>query len=53
MITEALHKLANHRQALSREEARAVMAEILTGQTTDAQAGGQPCRSSPQDRAQA
>src|SRR5947199_2509213 len=37
MITEALHKLANHRQALSREEARAVMAEILTGQTTDAQ----------------
>src|SRR5205823_12481902 len=37
MITEALHKLANHRQARSREEARAVMAEILTGQTTDAQ----------------
>src|SRR5437868_2710232 len=37
MITEALHKLANHRQALGREEARAVMAEILTGQTTDAQ----------------
>ena len=37
MITEALHKLANHRQALSREEARAVMAEILSGQTTDAQ----------------
>src|SRR5438270_12237358 len=37
MITEALHKLANHRQALSREEARAVMTEILSGQTTDAQ----------------
>src|SRR5436190_13621083 len=37
MITEALHKLANHRQALSREEAREVMAEILSGQTTDAQ----------------
>ena len=37
MITEALHKLANHRQALSREEARAVMSEILSGQTTDAQ----------------
>ena len=37
MITEALHKLANHRQALSREETRAVMAEILSGQTTDAQ----------------
>src|SRR3954466_5863411 len=37
MITEALHKLANHRQALSREEARAVMGEILSGQTTDAQ----------------
>jgi anthranilate phosphoribosyltransferase len=37
MITEALHKLANHRQALSREEARGVMAEILSGQTTDAQ----------------
>src|SRR4051812_32716332 len=37
MITEALHKLANHRQALSREEARAVMAEILAGQATNAQ----------------
>src|SRR5437764_12138607 len=37
MITEALHKLANHRQALSREEARGVMTEILSGQTTDAQ----------------
>jgi len=37
MITDALHKLANHRQALSRDEARAVMTEILSGQTTDAQ----------------
>ena len=37
MITEALHKLANHRQSLPREEARAVMAEILNGKATDAQ----------------
>ena len=37
MILDALHRLANHRQPLSREEARAVMTEVLTGQCTDAQ----------------
>src|SRR5580658_3817230 len=37
MLLEALHKLANHRTSLTREEARAVMAEILRGKTTDAQ----------------
>src|SRR5215469_5180943 len=37
MITEALHKIAHHRGSLSREEARAVMTELLSGKTTDAQ----------------
>jgi anthranilate phosphoribosyltransferase len=37
MITEALHKVANHRQSLSREEARDVMGEILRGKCSDAQ----------------
>jgi anthranilate phosphoribosyltransferase len=37
MITDALHRIANHRQSLSREEARVVMAEVLTGKCTDAQ----------------
>jgi anthranilate phosphoribosyltransferase len=37
MITEALHKVAHHRHSLSREEARQVMGEILSGKTTDAQ----------------
>lgn len=37
MILDALHRIANHRQSLSRDEARAAMAEILTGQCTDAQ----------------
>jgi anthranilate phosphoribosyltransferase len=37
MITDALHRIANHRQSLSREEARAVMSHILTGTCTDAQ----------------
>ena len=37
MILEALHKIANHRQSLSREEARAVMEEVLRGEATDAQ----------------
>ncbi len=37
MITDALHRIATHRESLSREQARAVMAEILTGQCTDAQ----------------
>ncbi len=37
MILDALHRLANHRQSLSRGEARAVMTEVLTGKCTDAQ----------------
>jgi anthranilate phosphoribosyltransferase len=37
MILDALHRLANHRQSLSRDEARAVMTEVLTGECTDAQ----------------
>lgn len=39
MIIEALHRIAAHRQALSREEAREVMTEILQGSATDAQIG--------------
>ena len=37
MILDVLHRLANHRQSLSREEARVVMTEVLTGECTDAQ----------------
>jgi len=37
MILDALHRIANHRQSLSREEAREVMTEVFTGQCTDAQ----------------
>ena len=37
MITDSLHRVATHRQSLNREEARAVMGEILEGQATDAQ----------------
>src|SRR3954454_23047885 len=37
MIIEALHQVANHRESLSREMARDVMSEILTGGATDAQ----------------
>jgi len=37
LITDALHRIANHRESLSREDARAVMAEILAGGCTDAQ----------------
>jgi anthranilate phosphoribosyltransferase len=37
MIIDVLHRIANHRQSLSREEARGVMAEVLTGKCTDAQ----------------
>jgi anthranilate phosphoribosyltransferase len=36
-ITDALHKIANHRMSLSREEARSVMDEVLHGKATDAQ----------------
>jgi anthranilate phosphoribosyltransferase len=37
MIVEALHRLANHSESLSRLEAREVMAAVLTGKCTDAQ----------------
>jgi anthranilate phosphoribosyltransferase len=37
VILDALHRIANHRQSLSREEAHAVMTEILSGQCSDAQ----------------
>src|SRR5436305_9917004 len=37
MITHALHCIANHRQSLSREEAREVMSEVISGSCTDAQ----------------
>ena len=37
MIADALHRIANHRQSLSREEARSVMSQVLTGQCSDAQ----------------
>jgi anthranilate phosphoribosyltransferase len=37
MILDILHRLANQSQSLTREEAREVMAEVLTGKCTDAQ----------------
>jgi anthranilate phosphoribosyltransferase len=37
VITDSLHRVATHRQSLSRDEARAVMGEILEGGATDAQ----------------
>src|SRR5436853_6314977 len=37
MIIEALHQVANHRESLSRDTAREVMSEILSGGATDAQ----------------
>ncbi len=37
MILDALHRLANHSESLTREEARGVMAEVLTGKCSDAQ----------------
>jgi anthranilate phosphoribosyltransferase len=39
MILDALHKVANRCSSLSREEARAVMSEILRGEATHAQIG--------------
>src|SRR6202162_410152 len=36
VILDALHRIANHCQSLSREEAHAVMTEVLTGQASDA-----------------
>jgi anthranilate phosphoribosyltransferase len=37
MILDALHRIAHQNQSLSRAEARDVMAEVLTGKSTDAQ----------------
>src|SRR6266403_4389418 len=37
MILDALQRLANHCQSLTRDEARGVMTEVLTGKCTDAQ----------------
>jgi anthranilate phosphoribosyltransferase len=37
MILDALHRIANHHESLTREEARAVMTEVLSGQCSDAQ----------------
>ena len=37
MILDALHRIANHGQSLTRAEAREVMTEVLAGNCTDAQ----------------
>ena len=37
MILDALYRIANDRESLSREEARAVMSQILAGKCTDVQ----------------
>ncbi|MGB6632678.1 MAG: anthranilate phosphoribosyltransferase [Terriglobales bacterium] len=37
MILDALHRIANQRQSLSRKEAHAAMSEVLTGQCSDTQ----------------
>jgi anthranilate phosphoribosyltransferase len=37
MILDALHRIANHGQSLTRAEAREVMSEVLAGNCTDAQ----------------
>ena len=37
MILDALHRLANHNQSLTRAEAREVMAEVLSAKCSDAQ----------------
>ena len=37
MILDVLHRIANHGESLSRDEARAVMSEVLSGKCTDAQ----------------
>ena len=40
MILDALHRIATHGQSLSRQDARAVMAEVLSGKCTDSQIAG-------------
>jgi len=37
MIVDVLHRIANHCESLSRDQARAVMSEVLAGKCTDAQ----------------
>ena len=37
MILEALHRIVTHREPLTREEARAVMGEVLSGKCSDSQ----------------
>jgi anthranilate phosphoribosyltransferase len=37
MILDALHRIVNHRESLSRSEAHTVMGEVLSGKCTDAQ----------------
>jgi anthranilate phosphoribosyltransferase len=37
MVLEALHHIVTHRESLSRDEARAVMQEVLSGKCTDSQ----------------
>ena len=37
IILDALHRIVTHRESLSREEARGVMGELLSGKCTDAQ----------------
>jgi len=37
MLLDALHRVANHNDSLTRDQARDVMAEVLAGQCTDAQ----------------
>jgi anthranilate phosphoribosyltransferase len=37
MIAVALHRIVDHRESLSRDEARVVMGEVLSGQCTDSQ----------------
>src|SRR6266576_4855017 len=37
MILDVLHRIANHRESLTREEAREVMSELLAGKCSDAQ----------------
>ncbi|HZQ17438.1 MAG TPA: anthranilate phosphoribosyltransferase [Terriglobales bacterium] len=37
MIIEVLHRIVNHRESLSREEAARLMGEVLSGKCTDAQ----------------
>ena len=39
MIVEAIHRITMHRASLTREEARAVMQQVLSGGATDAQIG--------------